>query len=272
MSAEQRKKLKPGVSSPSESELGHGESCLRVTWSFLVPEGFSHDEIEVELQYGYRRKGSWKNSHCKIRPGSTSFDIEGLEPKTGYVARVRARYRADGDEKAGGWSDWAKSMPMATMSSSIGGEDPLRPSSAAKMQELFELLVEVTEDTETPAEQSSLSALAACLGNHPDLCSEATDFLMEAVASNASPHASGLLPEFSPAVHKALVTLLALCTQASYVAHASADEPLLARLWQLTEYTCVEHPAHGTMPQEMVRKGAQKLTEKLDKGGRGNRR
>ena len=132
ITAEQRRKLRPVVSPPAATAEGHGQTCLRLEWSFDVAEDFSFEEIETELQYGYRRKGSWRPAKTGAAMTCT---IHGLEPGTGFVARVRARYKAKGDEKAGNWTSWVRSLPMATLAGdNIGGEDPLRPSSAAKMQ------------------------------------------------------------------------------------------------------------------------------------------
>eukprot|EP01048_Picozoa_sp_COSAG05_P002502 COSAG05_NODE_104_length_18950_cov_118.655403_3_plen_290_part_00 len=217
ITAEQRRKLRPVVSPPAATAEGHGQTCLRLEWSFDVAEDFSFEEIETELQYGYRRKGSWRPAKTGAaggtQIGATTCTIHGLEPGTGFVARVRARYKAKGEEKAGNWTSWVRSLPMATLAGdNIGEEDPLRPSSAAKMQELFELLVEVTEDSETTADPETMGALVAAIARHRDLCTEATEFLMDALPTaqelNLSPSRIIDLPTFSPVTHKALVALV----------------------------------------------------------------
>ena len=75
--------------------------------------------------------------------------------------------------------------------------------------------------------------------------------LQEILGASGSPDSKST--DFSPVVWKALVMLLALSTQQSFVSVAQKDESMLARLWELTEYKCVPHPAQGEKPQEMIR-------------------
>ena len=77
---------------------------------------------------------------------------------------------------------------------------------------MFELLVEVTEDSETTADPETMGALVAAIARHRDLCTEATEFLMDALPTaqelNLSPSRIIDLPTFSPVTHKALVALV----------------------------------------------------------------
>eukprot|EP01047_Picozoa_sp_COSAG01_P035472 COSAG01_NODE_2725_length_7180_cov_2.210705_4_plen_99_part_00 len=61
------------------------------------------------------------------------------------------------------------------------------------------------------------------------LCAEAAEFLVESLGPLGSPSAAAAAAPFSPALHKTLVALLALCTQPSFVEHARRDEPLIVR-------------------------------------------
>ena len=64
---------------------------------------------------------------------ATSCQIGGLKPATGYVVRIRCKGR-----HGGGWSSWAKSMPMATVEEQADLGTPLAEDAEARMEAMYD--------------------------------------------------------------------------------------------------------------------------------------
>ena len=96
----------PTPTVPVAGAEGHGSDFLSVEWT-LPPEG-CEPPSETEVQYGFRRLGTWKCATI-LEGNATSYMIGELKPETEYVVRVRCKGR-----HGGGWSSWVKSLHMAT--------------------------------------------------------------------------------------------------------------------------------------------------------------
>jgi hypothetical protein len=205
---------------------------------WTLPAG-SEPPVETEVQYGYRRKGTWKNA-MRLEGEAIACTIGGLNPGKEYVVRVRTRGR-----HGGGWSSWAKSAPVSTAEEQAGGTAALAEDEGACLERMYEALFLATEEGEDPA-PDALSEVVGCITAYGTLSGECMDFLLETLGSDGS---TVLLKGM-----RVLGTLLqgsGGCGE--FRAAAQRSEALLARLSELGQFSCEPHPTHGTKPQEMVR-------------------